>query len=99
VEYDRLVLREDRRAVGAGAESEGGEVEGVVDDDELRLAGALPRLFGEAAPDERASPPRAALGTHGELGPERVRGLELELRAVAGVRCLDPVPQPLEVRR
>jgi hypothetical protein len=97
VEDDGVVLGKDRRAVGARPKREVGEVESVIDYHELRFARALPRLLGEAALDERAAPPRTALRTHGELGPKRVRGLELELRSVARVRRLDPVLQPLEV--
>jgi hypothetical protein len=91
------VFRENGGAVGARAEREVREVEGVVGDDELRLPRSLARDFGEAASDEGAEAARAALSSHGELGPERFRRLEVELGAVARFRHCDPVPQPLEV--
>ena len=99
VEDDRVVLRQDAGAVGARAECEVREVEGVVRDDELRLPRPLARLLGEATSDEGAAAARAALGSHGELGPERYRRLEVELCAVARLRHCDPVPEPLEVGR
>ena len=99
VEDDRVVLRQDSGAVGARAECKVCEVEGVVRDDELRLPRPLARLLGEAASYEGAEAARAALGSHGELGPERLRRLEVELSAVARLRHGDPVPEPLEVGR
>jgi hypothetical protein len=65
VEDDGVVLRKNRRTIGAGPEREVGEVKGMVDDHQLRLAGPLPRLLGEAALDEWAAPSGAALGSHG----------------------------------
>jgi hypothetical protein len=97
VEDDRFVLRQDGGTVRARAESEVREVQGMVGDNELRLPRPLARFLGEAASDEGAEAARAALGSHGEFRPERLRRLEVELGAVARLRHGDPVPEPLEV--
>ena len=67
-----------------------GEVERVVRDHEVGLAGALARRLGEARRDERAAAARAAVGADGELGPERLGRLELELGPVAGLGLVEP---------
>ena len=67
-----------------------GEVERVVRDHELGLRGASLRRLGEARREQRAAAPGAAVGADGELGPQRVGGLERQLRAVAGLGLGDP---------
>src|SRR6185369_7911608 len=99
VEDHRIVLRQDAGAVGARAKCEVSEVQGMVGDDELRVPRPLARLLGEAASEEGTEAAGAALGSHRELGPERLRRLEVELGAVARLRHGDPVPEPLEVGR
>ena len=99
VEDHGVVLREDGRAVGPCPQRQVREVEGVVGDDEIGLPRPLTRLLGVAATDQRAATACAALGSDGELRPERLRRLEVELGAVAGLRRLDPVTEPLEVGR
>ena len=93
------MLREDGRAVGPCPQRQVREVEGVVGDDELALPRPLTRLLGVAATDQRAATACAALGSDGELRPERLRRLEVELGAVARLRRLDPVTEALEVGR
>ena len=71
----------------------------MVGDDELGLPRPLTRLLGVAATDQRAATACAALGSDGELRPERLRRLKVQLGAVAGLRRLDPVAEALEVGR
>ena len=85
VEDDRVVLGQH-----APARGDVGEVEGVVDDHELRLGGARACGLCEAARDERASPPGAAIGSDRQLGPERRRRLDHELRAIARLGRAEP---------
>ena len=66
------------------------EVERVVRDHEVGLAGAVARGLGEAGRDERAAAAGAAVAADGELGPERLRRLELQLGAVAGLGLVEP---------
>jgi hypothetical protein len=80
VEDDRVVLGQD-----APARRQMREVERVVDDHEVGVRGAFARRLGEARRDERAAAAGAAVRTDGELGPERRRRFERELRPVAGL--------------
>ncbi len=80
VEDDGVVVGQD-----AAARGDVGEVERVVRDHELGLGGPSARGLGEAARKERAATARAPVGADGELGPERVGGLEGELGAVPGL--------------
>ena len=98
VEDDGLVLGKDRR-VGLLAQAEIGEVEGVVDDDEIGCPRVPPGLLREAVGGERALAAEAAVGADRELAPERVRGLEGELGPVAGLGLVEPGHQPVEVGR
>ena len=60
-----------------------GEVERVICDHELGLAGARLRRLCEARREERAAAAGAAVGADGNLGPERLGRFDLELGAVA----------------
>jgi hypothetical protein len=96
VEDDRVVLRKHAHPVAPLTETEVGEVERVVRDHEVGVRRPLPRLLREAEADERTRPPETAVGTDRELCPQRLRGLELELRPIAGLGRLDPLPHRLE---
>ena len=89
VEDDRLVFGQDR-GVRLLAQTEIGEVEGVVDDDEVCRPRIAPCLLREAVGRERALAAKAAVGTHRQLAPERVGGLECELGPVAGLGLVEP---------
>ena len=92
------LVEDDRVVVGqhAAAGREVGEVERVVRDHELGLPRARARGLGEAGAEERALPPRAAVGPDGELGPERLGRLDGELRAIAGLGLREPRLERLE---
>ena len=90
VEDDGVVLGQHAAAGG-----QVGEVERVVRDHEVRLA-RLARALGEAAREERAAAAGATVGADRELGPERLRRLDLELGAVAGLGLGEPGLQRLE---
>ena len=81
----------------SGPHRQVGEVERVIDDHELGLLRPRPGLLGEAAGQEGTAPAGAAVGADGHLGPERRPRLEGELRAVPGLRRLDPALQALVV--
>ena len=85
VEDDGVVLRQH-----AAPRGQVGEVERVVRDHEIGRRRPIACSLGETRPVERAAPSRAAVGADGELGPQRVRRLELELRAVAGLGRAEP---------
>ena len=68
----------------------------MVGDHELGLGRPALRGLREAGGEEGAAPPRAAVGPHRELGPERFRGLQLELGAVAGLGRRQPGLHRLE---
>ncbi len=96
VEDHRVVFGQHCRRVGAAAQAEIGEVERVVRDHELGVRGPLSRSLGEAAPGEGAEPAEAAVGADGDLRPDRLGRLHLELRAVAGLGRLDPAAHGVE---
>ena len=96
VEDDGVVLRQHAGLVEALAHPEVGEVERVVGDHEIGSLGACACGLGEAGADERAATSEAALRADRELAPEGVGRLERKLRAIAGLRRLDPFPQLLE---
>ena len=86
-------LVEDHRVVLGQNAAPGGEVrevERVVGDHEVGLPGALAGRLGEAVPDERAPTPGTAVAPDGELGPERLGRLDLELGPVAGLGLVEP---------
>ncbi len=92
-------LVEDHRVVVGQHSASGGEigeVERVVPDHELGLAGPRFRRLGEARADERAAAPCTAIGADRELGPERIRRLEQQLGAVAGLGLGEPWLQSFE---
>ena len=95
VEDNGVVLGQDAGAVGAVAQGQVGEVERVVRDHELGLAGLLACRLGEAARHARAAPAEAAVGADGQLRPQRRGRLLLQLGAIAGPRRLDPRQQAL----
>ena len=96
VEDDRVVLRKDRGRVGAAAKPEIGEVQGVVDDDQLGMGGALARGLREAERGEHAAATEAAVRPDGDLRPDRIGRLDLELGAVARLGQVDPAAHPVE---
>ena len=85
VEDDRIVLWQH-----AAAGCDVREVERVVRDHQVGVGGPLAGHLGEAARDERAAAARAAVGADGELGPERLRGLDLELGPVTRLGRVEP---------
>ena len=95
VEDDGVVLGEDG-GVRLLTQAEVGEVERVVDDDEVRSACLAPSGLREARRGERAPAAEAAVGADRELAPERVRGLERKLGPVARLRLVEPRAQELE---
>ena len=86
VEDDGVVLRQHSAAGG-----QVGEVQRVVRDHEIGRGSAIAGRLGEARAVERAAPARTAIGADGELGPERVRRLDLQLGTVAGLGRAEPV--------
>ena len=85
VEDDGVVLGQHAAAGGDVR-----EVERVVRDHEVGLARAVARRLGEAGRDERAAAAGAAVAADGELGPERLRRLELQLGPVARLGLVEP---------
>ena len=88
-----MPLVEDHRVVlgqHAASRSDVREVERVVRDHEVGLSRALAGSLGEARGDERAAAPAAAVAADGELGPQRLRRLDLELGAVARLGLVEP---------
>ena len=90
VEDDRVVLGQD-----APARGEIGEVESVICDHEVGLACPCAGGLGEAGRDEGTAAAGAAVGTDGELGPQRIGGLQRQLGAVAGLGRGEPRLQRL----
>ncbi len=67
-----------------------GEVERVIRDHQIGRRRSIACRFGETRPVERTASTRAAVGADRELGPQRVRRLDLELRAIAGFGRAEP---------
>ena len=100
VEDDDVVLGQHAdAAVGRDPQPEVGEVQRVVDEHDLGLAGERPRPLGVAGRLHRAACAATAVGPDRELRPEPGRRRELELGAIARLRAREPRPQPLERRR
>ena len=60
------------------------------------MRGTLARSLGEAASGEGAEPAEAAVGADGDLRPDGLGRLDLELRTVAGLGRLDPAAHGVE---
>ncbi len=74
VKDDHVVIRQ-HSTVATLTEPEIGEVERVVDDDEIGSLRSLPGRLGEAGSRELTRSAEATVGADGELGPERLRRL------------------------
>ena len=94
VEDDGLVLGKDRR-VGLLAQAEVGEVQGVVDDDEIGGARIRPgRSEKHVAVNGHLRPRQPSAPTASSL--QSVSGLEGELGPVAGLGLVEPGAQKVE---
>ena len=90
VEDHHVVVGQHADAVATLAQTEVGEVEGVVRDHEVRVRRALARRLGEARAHIRTRPAETAIGADRKLRPERLGRLDLELSPVAGSGRVDP---------
>ena len=68
----------------------------MVDDDEIGLSRALPGSLRKTRRCEGATAAEAAVRADGQLGPEGLRRLEGKLRAIAGLRRIDPRTEAFE---
>ena len=100
VEDHRVVIGQHARAGMRGAQRAIGEVEVVIDEDQLGLLGEPPRLRDEAALEVRTARADARIRRRRHLGPHR-RGLgePLDLGAIAGLGVLGPVDERAELIR
>ncbi len=97
VEHHQVVLRQDADVARARrAQREVGEVQRVVDEDDVGLAGPRPRGLGEAARALGALRAAAAIGPDRELAPDRAGRQMVELVAVARLRRAQPGVEPRE---
>jgi hypothetical protein len=100
VEDDHVVLgQHPDAAVGGDPQAEVGEVQRMVDEDDLGLARERPRTLGEARRLHRAAPAATAIRPDRELRPEARGRRDLQLGSIAGPRAREPRAQPLERRR
>ena len=93
VEHDDVVLGQHRAVAG-----DVGGVEVGVDHDDVGRGGALARLLGEADRSRRTPEGSGTLARrHRHRRPGAGVGLEVELGAIAGGRCLGPGDEPAEL--
>ena len=98
VEDHDLVGRQHLRLGPLAAQREVGEVEVVVDDDELRVGGAAAHLRDEALLEERAARADARLGRRLHVAPERGVVREIgQVGAISRGRLADPGEDPLQL--
>jgi hypothetical protein len=95
VEHDDVVIGQ-HAAVASLAQPQVGEVERVVDDDEVGMLGPLPSRLREARRGELTRPPETAVGADCELTPQAVGRLDLELRPVTGLGRVQPAAEAVE---